>query len=96
MIVRGPGRGTVLPLVFAQTFVGRLDSNQIVVDDAAVSRVHAVIRRDARAVLVEDLDSVSGTFVNGQRLQQPRLLQDGDELVVGAVAFVVTLPSDVS
>lgn len=50
-----------------------------------LSRRHARIRRDDQHLLVTDLDSRNGTFINGQRLQpdRPQLLRDGDELQLG-------------
>lgn len=87
-LVRGPGRGTVLPIVGAELLIGRLGSNHVVVDDPAVSRVHARVARGADGVRVEDLGSRSGTFVNGRRLEGAVRLADGDEIVVGPVALV--------
>ena len=91
-IVRGPRRGTILPLVFTQTLVGRLDSNHLVVEDDSVSRVHARLSRRPDGVFVEDLASKAGTFVNGRRIEGCTRLADGDELVVGTVAFVFAQP----
>lgn len=87
-IVRGPKRGTIVPLVLGETLIGRLDSNHLIVDDPSVSRVHARVVRTPEGILAEDLDSRAGTFVNGRRLEVPAFLADGDELVVGEVAFV--------
>lgn len=92
-IVRGPGRGTILPLVFEETFLGRLDSNHIAIDDDRVSRVHAVVRQRADRVSVEDLSSAFGTFINGKRLAGIGVLADGDEIVIGSVAFIFSEPS---
>ena len=91
-IVRGPRRGTILPLVFSETLLGRIDSNHIVVEDDSVSRVHARLRRRPEGVFVEDLASKAGTFVNGRRIEGSTRLQDGDQLVVGTVAFVFAHP----
>lgn len=56
--------------------------------DNGVSRVHACIQRSEDAITVIDLDSVNGTYLNGQRLipNQPRVLQDGDEVRFGKLA----------
>jgi len=87
-IVRGPRRGTVLPVVLPETLVGRLDSNAIALDDASVSRIHARLTRAGHGVTLEDVGSRTGTFVNGRRLDGPVLLHDGDEVTVGDIAFV--------
>lgn len=59
--------------------------------DHGVSRLHAEIHRSEDALTVIDLDSVNGTYLNGQRLipSQPRVLQDGDEVRFGKLAIHV-------
>lgn len=71
--------GTVYP-VAETTLIGREADCQIVLDNARVSRHHARITvRDGR-LLVEDLRSGNGTFINGRRLETPQVLMPGDEL----------------
>jgi len=50
-----------------------------------VSRLHAKLTRQIETVMVEDLGSVNGTFLNGQKLvpYQPRVLRNEDELRLG-------------
>lgn len=66
-------------------------------DDAAksVSRRHARIMRQSGTVVVEDLASVNGTFLNGKRLDPylPELLNDGDVLYLGKVAITIKIIS---
>lgn len=90
-IVRGAKRGTIVPLVLDVTLIGRVDSSHIELDDPAVSRVHARIERRTDGFYVVDLDSTSGTLVNAVRVLSPRLLNDGDEIAIGDVAFVFAL-----
>lgn len=56
--------------------------------DRGVSRSHASIRRTEDTVTLFDLESVNGTYLNGQRVlpNQPRVLQDGDEIRFGKLA----------
>ena len=62
--------------------IGRSPACDILLDDASVSRRHAVIiHRGGRAVLLDDR-SLNGVFVNGERVEW-RVLADGDEIVVG-------------
>lgn len=75
-----------------EAVVGRLAPNTILVPDidldpfgglaAGVSRVHATLKHQTNALLISDLNSRNGTYINGQRLHEKelRLLQDGDEL----------------
>src|SRR4051812_42480106 len=52
--------------------------------DSEISRVHARVYRDASGqLMVEDLGSTNGTFVNGNRISSPTPLRPGDQLRVG-------------
>lgn len=62
--------------------IGRDTGNQIVIDDPAVSRVHAAILQVGNDHIVEDLDSAAGTHVNGARVPR-RILQHGDVMDFG-------------
>ncbi len=55
--------------------------------DKGVSRRHALLDRDQDTVTLMDLDSVGGTFLNGQWLQhlERRVLRNGDEIRMGAL-----------
>lgn len=56
--------------------------------EKGVSRMHAALVRQEDAVTILDLGSSNGTAVNGKRLpaNQPRVLQDGDEISFGELA----------
>lgn len=59
-------------------------------DDEEISRQHARISREATGdYAIEDLGSSNGTFVNGLRIQSPRLLSPGDSIETGATTLVV-------
>jgi hypothetical protein len=70
--------------------VGRAPDNQIVVDHPTVSRHHAWIKEDRGEFLVIDVGSGNGTFVNDERVDAPRPLQNGDVLRFGEVEFAFT------
>lgn len=65
--------------------VGRKSDNDIPIADDSASRFHAEILYNAEAntVVVKDLDSTNGTFVNRERLTQPRPLRINDEIRIG-------------
>jgi serine phosphatase RsbU (regulator of sigma subunit)/pSer/pThr/pTyr-binding forkhead associated (FHA) protein len=69
--------------------VGRDGQCDLVVDDATVSRVHARIRVDGPDVLVEDLNSRNGTFLNGRRVREPARLHDGDRIGLASGTVLV-------
>jgi DNA-binding response OmpR family regulator len=63
--------------------IGRAPTCVIVVRRNIVSRLHARIERDGPRYLLHDAGSANGTFVNGQRLTHPHLLQDRDSIGLG-------------
>jgi pSer/pThr/pTyr-binding forkhead associated (FHA) protein len=65
--------------------MGRLAPSNFIVESAVVSKIHARIQRSADQVIVQDLSSVNGTFVNGQRISAPTLLKDGDTLSIAGI-----------
>ena len=73
--------------------LGRSSQNDLVIPDSSLSRHHA--RLDLRDGLpyVEDLGSLNGTFVNGQRIALPHLLREGDEVRLGQVSLQLGTPS---
>lgn len=60
--------------------------------ERGVSRRHAKLTRQSGTVMVQDLESANGTFLNGMRLLplQPRVLRNNDELMLGRLALRVT------
>jgi FHA domain len=62
--------------------VGRELHNQVVIDDAAVSKEHAAITPVGNDHILEDLGSVNGTYVNGARVLR-QILQHGDVIGIG-------------
>jgi ABC transport system ATP-binding/permease protein len=63
--------------------------------DSELSRQHARLTRDQQGrLVVQDLGSTNGTFVNGSRLSAPRVLQPGDKLQVGQTTLEVRAGGD--
>lgn len=69
------------------TTIGRDSENDIVLAARTVSRCHAMLLRDGGSVLLIDLESTNGTFVNGAAVlpDQPVRLADGDIVRLGQV-----------
>jgi hypothetical protein len=79
----GPNPGKVFELTMDSMSIGREASNDIVIQDAELSRNHSRISRRGGAFVLEDLGSTNGTFVNRQRITSPRTLAPGDEIGFG-------------
>ena len=70
--------------------MGRAPGVDFVVDAALVSRVHCRLTLSkTNDLLLEDLGSTNGTFVNGEKVNKTALA-DGDKLRVGRVEFVIS------
>lgn len=74
------GSGKIVPLASRNEFIlGRLSEDSPIVPDvdltpyrantAGVSRLHAVVKREANKAMVMDLGSSNGTYINGRRIQ---------------------------
>ncbi len=70
--------------------LGRGRENDVVLDDAAVSRRHATVWIGQGRCYVRDEGSTNGTFVNERRITGPQELQPGDRLRIGAAVFYLT------
>ena len=84
VVVEGTSlKGKSFPLTSELT-IGRADACQVKVDDDTyVSSVHARIFPRDGSVMVEDLGSTNGTYLNRRRITAPAVLQRGDRLKVG-------------
>jgi len=72
--------------------VGRTPDNDIVIDNLAVSRLHALIEEEKGEYFVKDCDSLNGTEVNGERVKRRRLM-DGDEVTIAKHTIQFRTPS---
>jgi DNA-binding SARP family transcriptional activator len=72
--------GLVYPLRAAATRIGRLSDNDIVLDDANVSRHHAVIIDTGTSFVITDLRSANGVQVGDERIRGTATLADGDRI----------------
>jgi pSer/pThr/pTyr-binding forkhead associated (FHA) protein len=71
-----------------EVVIGREDTD-LDIDDLELSRRHAVVRRYANRLQVEDLGSTNGTYVDGNRIAEPTLLGGGAEIKIGTTTLVV-------
>lgn len=80
--------GRVHDLVGPATRIGRLADNDIVLDDAEVSRHHAVVSDTGATFVITDLRSANGVVVRGRRIRGSVALDGGDEVRIGQYEFV--------
>ncbi len=85
--------GREYPLMAAATRIGRLPDNDIVLDDANVSRHHAVIIDTGTTFVVTDLRSANGVSVQGDRIRPSVTLTDGDRIRICDHEFVFEMQS---
>ena len=81
----GPDKGRTIYLRDSVTMIGRVSSNDIVVEETWVSRQHANIRKQPNGYWIEDLSSQNGTFVNGERVSpEGQRLRNMDRIDLGS------------
>ncbi|MCO5171121.1 MAG: AAA family ATPase [Planctomycetes bacterium] len=84
LVVRAPGEeDRIVGLPDRPLTIGRGSGQDVRVNDHRLSSLHAVIEPVAGGWRLRDLGSRNGTYVNGQRLHQPRLLAPGDVIELG-------------
>jgi two-component system, cell cycle response regulator len=83
IVITGSGVGTLHKLPMSDAIIGRGQRAEVRLIDDGVSRAHAKIRSDGTRLVIEDLGSRNGTFVNGKRLDRSVTLFDGDKIQIG-------------
>jgi hypothetical protein len=99
--------GKILPLASRNEFtMGRLSEGQPIMPDidltpfqayaSGVSRLHAVVKREADRTVVMDLGSSNGTYLNGRRINPhtEEVLKHGDVVALGKLKIQVLLRND--
>ena len=88
IVASGPRRGLHWSLPEGTTRIGRDPDDGIFLDDVTVSRHHAEFEVTEDTMIVRDLGSTNGTYVNGTRRDQADL-SSGDEVIIGRFHLVV-------
>jgi pSer/pThr/pTyr-binding forkhead associated (FHA) protein len=84
--VDGPLSGQTFYLDEPVVSIGRLESNDICLEDPFVSRHHCVIRNHSDEYTLEDLNSANGTYLNGERVNAGSL-EEGCLIEIGNSRF---------
>jgi pSer/pThr/pTyr-binding forkhead associated (FHA) protein len=89
VVQSGSEPGRIYEVAGRKVVVGRQSGNDVVVPDEQVSRKHAEIEERGGVLVVTDLNSSNGTFVNGTRISSPQTLRAGDTVQVGTTVLRV-------
>ncbi len=87
-------QSTDLEMPIGEFVVGRSSSCHLALDDALVSRRHAIFHVNAQGVEVEDLGSRNGVTVNGQLIEGRQVLKHLDRVIIGAQELLLVRVQD--
>ena len=90
-MVTSDGQSKELPPMKLPIVIGRSEDCKLRIPLAAVSRHHCELIEDDDELMVRDLKSSNGTFVNKERVTKDRELVPGDLISVGPIVFVVRI-----
>lgn len=82
-----------VPLGTRPVTIGRAPDNDIHIDNLAVSNYHARVYVEAGSLVVEDLNSLNGSFLNDIRVERA-MLKDGDAILIGKHEILVDQTHD--
>jgi phosphoserine phosphatase RsbU/P len=83
VVIDPNGRRTRVPLAAAPFRIGRQPDNDLIIRDSRVSRTHSRILVEDGQYVIEDCNSLHGTFVNGARIER-QVLRSSDKIDFGA------------
>ena len=92
-VLSGNHEGKLIPIKDEKFFVGRSDSCQLRPKSDSVSRRHCAIVQKEGRVLLLDLKSRNGTFVNDKQLSpdKAKILKSGDKIKIGQLEFEISI-----
>jgi hypothetical protein len=82
-----------VPLGSRPVTIGRAPDNDIPIDNLAVSNYHARVYVEAGSLVIEDLNSLNGSFLNEIRVERA-MLKDGDTILIGKHEITVDQEHD--
>ncbi|MBP62328.1 MAG: hypothetical protein CMJ62_12485 [Planctomycetaceae bacterium] len=95
-ILKGSRKDKLLPVQGPELLIGRGKECDLRPRTEIISRKHCLITITDSQVMVRDLGSKNGTFVNGERIEADHGLQNGDHLEVGPLEFELLIDSKTS
>jgi pSer/pThr/pTyr-binding forkhead associated (FHA) protein len=94
-VMNGPDEGKrfEIGVDVSEVIVGRGNDCDFQINDANISRRHAVIRRDWNEITIDDAGSKNGVVINDRKISRATALRDADEILLGAVRLTFIDPS---
>lgn len=90
----GDAAGTFVDVPKGELSFGRSDTCNVVLDSRAIGKIHAILQRTGNQVLLQDLQSVNGTFVNSKRVEVA-VLKNGDVInFAGVRSLTISMDGD--
>jgi len=93
LLKKNDGTTKSFPLPGTVTVIGRRQECDLYIPLTVVSRRHCQLHQDNDKLVLRDLGSRNGTFVNGERIEETEL-KNGDEVKIGPVAFAVQISAE--
>src|SRR4029077_16019496 len=87
IVQSGKHKGKKIELPDKEVIIGRDETSFIRMTSTEVSRQHSSLTATDKGLLVRDLGSQNGTLVNDVRIESETLMQPGDRLQIGPIAF---------
>src|SRR3954470_1281069 len=85
----GEGKGLSVRVEGERFLVGTGEECQLRIGDSSVSPLHAYFEvEESGRVMLHDLGSESGTFVNGERIDGSRAIEGGEEIRIGEAVLI--------
>ena len=83
IVEKGPTTQPTFPITTLPVVMGRITAVDITIEAPSVSRQHARLSQHEATLVVEDLQSSNGVFVNGERIKERHILKNGDKIGLG-------------
>ena len=87
LTIKGPSIGEKFFLTKDNLSIGRSSESDILLDDITVSRHHAEIEKKKNIFTIRDLESLNGTYLNGEIVNESGL-ENGDRIQIGKYVFL--------
>lgn len=92
-MIAGPGEGLIFPLKSGSSILGRSKEHLFRLEDTSVSRTHSQVSFQDGQVIIQDLGSRNGTYINGEKIAQGTdvVLKHLDQVQIGIYLFRLAL-----